>query len=71
MLTYLYRIMIASEADLQVIDLLRKIFSQSVKPILLMISEFITIGSFKDPFDEFFVERLYRNNNNNNRQASD
>ena len=54
--------MIASEADLQVIDLLRKIFTQSAKPILLMVSEFITIGSFKDPFDEFFVERLYRTN---------
>ena len=29
-----------------------------------MISEFITIGSFEDPFNEFFVEKLYRNNNN-------
>lgn len=44
------------------IDLLRKVFSQSVRPILAMISEFITIGSFKDPFDEFFVEKLYRTN---------
>lgn len=25
-----------------------------------MISEFITIGSFEDPFAEFFVEKLYR-----------
>jgi len=56
--------MIASEADLQVIELLRKVFAQAVRPILLMVSEFITIGSFKDPFDEFFVEKLYRNNNN-------
>ena len=46
LLTYLYRIMLASEADLQVIDLLRRIFSAAVRPILLMISEFITIGSF-------------------------
>ena len=53
--------MIASEADLQVIDLLRRIFSQTVRPLLLMISEFVTIGSFEDPFDEFFVEKLYRN----------
>jgi len=60
LLTYLYRIMLASEADLQVIDLLRQIFSQSVRPILLMISAFITIGSFEDPFKEFFVEKLYR-----------
>ena len=42
--------MIASEADLQVIDLLRRIFTQSARPLLLMISEFITIGSFEDPF---------------------
>lgn len=60
LLTYLYRIMIASEADLQVIDLLRRIFTQSAHPLLLMISEFITIGSFEDPFEEFFVEKLYR-----------
>lgn len=25
-----------------------------------MISEFITIGTFEDPFNEFFVEKLYR-----------
>lgn len=25
-----------------------------------MISAFITIGSFEDPFQEFFVEKLYR-----------
>ena len=42
--------MLASEADLQVIDLLRRIFGQAVRPLLLMISEFITIGSFEDPF---------------------
>ena len=58
--------MLASEADLQVIDLLRRIFTQSVRPILLMISEFITIGSFEDPFNEFFVEKLYRNKGSDN-----
>ena len=52
--------MLACEADLQVIDLLRRIFAQSCKPILLMISQFITLGNFEDPFDEFFVEKLYR-----------
>ena len=61
LLTYLYRIMLASEADLQVIDLLRRIFGAAVRPVLLMISEFITIGSFQDPFNEFFVQKLYRN----------
>lgn len=25
-----------------------------------MISEFVTIGTFEDPFSEFFVEKLYR-----------
>jgi len=29
-----------------------------VAPILRMISEFITIGTFEDPFNEFFVEKL-------------
>ena len=68
LLTYLYRIMLASEADLQVIDLLRRIFGQAVRPILLMISEFITIGSFQDPFNEFFVEKLYRNKSSRNEE---
>ena len=27
-----------------------------------MISEFITIGSLEDPFNEFFVEKIYRKN---------
>lgn len=44
---------------------MRRIFSQAVKPLLLMISEFITIGSFKDPYNEFFVEKLYRNKQKN------
>ena len=69
LLTYLYRIMLASEADLQVIDLLRRIFGQAVRPILLMISEFITIGSFEDPFQEFFVEKLYRSQEAKQKQA--
>ena len=60
LLTYLYRIVLMSEADLQIIGLLRRIFAQAVRPFLLMISEFITIGSFEDPFNEFFVEKLYR-----------
>ena len=68
LLTYLYRIMLASEADLQVIDLLRRIFCAAVRPILLMISEFITIGSFQDPFNEFFVEKLYRNKSSRNEE---
>ena len=45
------------------IDLLRRIFSQSIQPILYMISEFITLGQFEDPYDEFFVEKLYRQSN--------
>ena len=60
LLTYLYRIMLACESDRQVIDLLRRIFAQSCKPILLMTSQFITLGTFEDPFDEFFVEKLYK-----------
>ena len=42
------------------IDLLRRIFTQTVHPLLTMISEFVTIGSFEDPFSEFFVEKLYK-----------
>jgi hypothetical protein len=56
--------MLASESDLQVIDLLRKVFSSSLQPILYMISEFITQGTFEDPFNEFFVEKLYRQRRN-------
>ena len=29
-----------------------------------MTSEFITLGTFEDPFDEFFVEKLYKNQKN-------
>ena len=60
MLTYLYRIVLASEADLSVIDLLRRVFAQACKPLLLMISQFTTVGSFEDPCKEFFVEKLMR-----------
>ena len=59
--------MLACEADLQAIDLLRRIFARSMRPILLMISEFITIGSFEDPFNEFFVEKLFRQDNRGKR----
>jgi len=58
LLTYLYRITLACEADLTVVELLRRIFSRTVSPLLRMISEFISIGDFEDPFGEFFIERL-------------
>jgi len=51
------------EADLQVVGLLRAIFGKSVQPLLQMISEFIYTGSFNDPFDEFFIEKVYKLNN--------
>ena len=57
LLTYLYKILMCCEADLQAVDLLRMIFKKSVQPLLQMISEFIYTGSFNDPCGEFFVER--------------
>ena len=50
LLTYLFRITLACEADLTVVELLRRIFARAVSPLLRMISDFITIGSFEDPF---------------------
>ncbi len=48
----------ASEADLQCIDLLRKILAKSLQPLLNMIAQFTTTGDFEDPFEEFFVKKL-------------
>lgn len=50
LLTYLFRITLACEADLTVVELLRRIFARAVSPLLRMISEFITVGTFEDPF---------------------
>ena len=36
-----------------------------------MISEFVTIGSFEDPFEEFFVEKLYRNPSKDNQRLAE
>lgn len=58
LLTYLYRITLACEADLTVVELLRRIFARAVSPLLRMISEFITVGAFEDPFSEFFIQKL-------------
>ena len=48
----------ACEADLALVELLRRIFSRAVSPLLRMIGEFITVGHFDDPFNEFFIEML-------------
>ena len=58
MLTYLFRITMACEADITVVELLRRIFARAVAPLFRMISEFITVGQFDDPFNEFFIEQL-------------
>lgn len=55
LLTYLFSITLACEADLNVVELLRRIFSRSIQPLLRMVSEFITVGTFEDPFEEFFI----------------
>lgn len=60
MLTYLYKILMCCESDLQAVDLLRSIFRSSIKPLLQMISEFIYSGNFNDPFNEFFVEKIFK-----------
>jgi hypothetical protein len=60
LLTYLYKILMCCESDLQAVDLLRTIFRSSIKPLLQMISEFIYSGNFNDPFNEFFVEKIFK-----------
>ena len=60
LLSYLYRILLCSESDLQSVDLLRRIFSRTADPMLRMINDFIFRGDFEDPFQEFFVEKLYK-----------
>jgi hypothetical protein len=46
------------ESDLQAVDLLRDIFTKTIKPLLEMIDDFIYRGVFDDPFNEFFIEKL-------------
>lgn len=48
----------ACEADLQIVELVRGLFAKAVEPILRMIAEFVTVGSFEDPQQEFFVEKM-------------
>lgn len=60
LLSFLYKILLCSESDLQAVDLLRRIFQKSSEPLLQMINSFIFYGDFEDPYDEFFVEKLYR-----------
>ncbi len=57
LLTYLYQILISSEADQQLEPLLRILFTKSVQPIFSMISSFVNYGDFEDPFSEFWVEK--------------
>ena len=54
--------MLCCESDLQVIDLLRRVFSKTIEPLLQMINSFIFTGEFTDPFNEFFVEKMFRRN---------
>lgn len=60
LLSYLYKIMMCCESDLQAVQMLRKIFAITIQPLLQMVSEFIYTGSFNDPYEEFFVEKVYR-----------
>lgn len=46
------------ESDLQAVHLLRDIFRKTMQPLLEMIDEFIYRGTFDDPFQEFFIEKL-------------
>ena len=38
--------------------MLRDIFTKTIKPLLEMIDDFIYRGTFDDPFNEFFIEKL-------------
>jgi hypothetical protein len=58
LLSYLFKITLACEADLTVVELLRRVFARAVSPLLRMVSEFITLGTFEDPFLEFFIQKL-------------
>lgn len=58
LLTYLYNIVISLESDLSATDLARKLFQKALKPYLGFINAFIYQGTFEDPFNEFFVEKL-------------
>jgi hypothetical protein len=58
LLTYLYKILMCCESDLQAVHLLRDIFRKTIQPLLEMINEFIYQGSFDDPFQEFFIEKV-------------
>lgn len=58
LLSYLYNILISLESDLSVINLVRKLFQQTLKPYLNFITSFIYEGDFNDPFDEFYIEKL-------------
>jgi hypothetical protein len=49
------------ESDLQAVDLLRDIFSKTLQPLLDFISDFLHYGTFKDPFNEFFIEKMLYN----------
>ena len=57
LLTYLYKILMCCESDLQAVKMLRRIFSRTFEPMLKMITDFIYTGEFDDPFDEFFIEK--------------
>ena len=41
-------------------ELLRQVFQKAMAPLLTMINSFIFQGDFDDPYQEFFVEKLYR-----------
>lgn len=62
LLTYLYRILMCCESDLQAVQLLRDIFRKTIQPLLELIRDFIYVGTFDDPFNEFFIEKLSMHN---------
>lgn len=55
LLTYLYKILMCCESDLQAVDMLRRIFSRTFEPMVEMITDFVFGGDFNDPFGEFFI----------------
>lgn len=55
LLSYLYKILMCCESDLQAVDMLRRIFSRTFEPMVEMIASFVYGGDFNDPFGEFFI----------------
>lgn len=62
LLTYLYKLLLCCDSytDKQTSNLLQEIFVKSLGPVLSMINSFLFTGDFEDPYEEFFVRKIFR-----------